>query len=145
MKESINTILDHVANLPLFSFHLRVCSYRFLQHRGDKVQMIFDPRSNASSQSERKVLVSRMSHSGNQYLSRYSLFMDSRPTTQECQDEKFFSVILGTIFMEKSRYELLISKGNEILILLQVCKELIVSIYISRKTAKNSGGIFHVK
>ena len=86
-----------------------------------------------------------MSHSGNQYLSRYSLFMDSRPTTQECQDEKFFSVILGTIFMEKSRNELLISKGNEILILLQVCKELIVSIYISRKTAKNSGGIFHVK
>lgn len=70
-------ILDQDANLPLFSFHLHVCSYRFLQerslmipmqeqqrlvekavypflrahlrrssHRGDKVQMIFDPLSN---------------------------------------------------------------------------------------------------
>ena len=46
--------------------------------------------------------------------------------------------------MEKSRSQVLIFKGNEILILLQVCKELIVFIYVPRKTGKNNGGIFHV-
>ena len=64
MKESINTILDQDAKLPPFSFHLCVCSYRFLQERSQmiptqeqqrlvekavklliflRVQMIFDP------------------------------------------------------------------------------------------------------
>ena len=36
---------------------------------------------------------------------------------------KTFSAILATIFMGKSRNELLSSKGNEILIFIQVCKE----------------------
>ena len=44
--------------------------------------------------------------------------MDSQPTTQECQDGKKFSATLGTIFMEKSRNEFFISKGDEILIFL---------------------------
>ena len=39
MKESINAILDQDANLPLFSFHLRVCSYRLLQERSQIIPM----------------------------------------------------------------------------------------------------------
>ena len=79
---------------------------------------------------------------GLQYPSRYSLVMDSRPTTQECQDGKKNYVTLSTIFMEKSRNELLISKGNEILNLLQVCKELIASVYVPRKTGKTTEEYF---
>jgi len=40
--------------------------------------------------------------------------------------QKTFSATLATIFMEKSRNELLSSKGSEILIFLQVCKELMI-------------------
>ena len=57
--------------------------------------------------------------------------------------KKKISATLGTFFMEKSRNELLISRGNDFF--LQVCKELIVSIYVPRKTGKNQCGIFHVK
>ena len=51
---------------------------------------------------------------------------------------KTFSATLGTVVIEKNRNELLISKGNEILFFfLQACKELIMSIYVPRKTEKN--------
>jgi len=57
---------------------------------------------------------------------------------------KTFSATLGTVFMEKNRNELLISKSNEILFFfLRACKELIMSIYVPRETGKNNGGIFH--
>ena len=50
------------------------------------------------------------SYSGNQCPSRYYLVRDSRPITKECQDgKKYFSAALGTMFIEKSRNELLIS------------------------------------
>ena len=37
MNEPINAILDQDANLPLYSFHLRVCSHRFLQERSQMI------------------------------------------------------------------------------------------------------------
>ena len=50
---------------------------------------------------------------------------------------KKFPASLGTIFMEKSRNELLISMKFYCFFFLQVCKELIVSIYVLQKNRKN--------
>ena len=70
--------------------------------------------------------------------------MDSWPTTQECQDGKKISATLGTIFMEKSRNELLISKGQWNFNFLQVLNN--YSVYLRpSKNRKNNGGMFHVK
>ena len=68
-------------------------------HRGDKVQMIFDPLSNILM--ETSALLSFP----------WSWTVGRLP--KNTRTEKKNSATLGTLFMEKSRNELLISRGND--------------------------------